>query len=87
MYAVWRNITIICKINFNIVVISFVCLNQLPIFQFFRKKGITAEYVNMLCKSNVEKDDNILDYCDEACCDYLGISFECVWVQIGRRMQ
>lgn len=56
-----------------------VCLNPTPLlFQFFRKEE-SAEDVNMLFKSNVEKDDNILDYCDEACCDYLGFFFE----QIG----
>lgn len=32
----------------------------------------------MLCKSNVEKDDNILDCCDEACGDCLASFSVCV---------
>lgn len=48
-----------------------------PFFQFFRMEK-SAESVNMLRKSNVEKDDNILGCCDEACCDCLGIFSACV---------
>lgn len=49
-----------------------------PPFSVLSDGKISWIYVNMLRKSNVEKDDNILGCCDEACGDCLGSFSVCV---------